>query len=186
MKDYKEYEVVENGIEYTVREYHKTKTRKIIPPEGYRVVERIEGDIKIITFEKNEPKEVNLEELKKKIEEYRKEKGQSWYLNSDGEKVIYFDIVTYNNNTEEEIKAQELNLIFKGLVEMYSNVLNWNNENQQKWYMTYDYHTDSIEFHHTCTNKSQGTTYASCEDVLVQIVSEMGEENILKMLKNLK
>ena len=169
-----------------VDKLNNMKTYQITPPEGYRAIERIEGDIKIITFEKIEPKKINLKKLKNKIGEYREEKGHRFFFNIYGEKAKSNCFVFYNNNTEEEIEAQELNLIFKGLVEMYSNVLDWNNRLQQKWFLGYDTISGKIGYFCAILDKRQGTTYASSEDVLVQIVSEMGEENVLKMLKNLR
>ena len=73
-------------------------------------------------------------------------------------------------------------LMFKHYVEEHSELLDWENEEQHKWCVFYNYITHKIDFDYTDRYKEQGTVYASSEQVLQNAIEYVGEDNVKKYI----
>lgn len=79
---------------------------------------------------------------------------------------------------EEHKKKLEIQADFKNFVEDRTDKLNWNDGNESKCYI-YKYN-NGIDIGYDWTCKTQGTIYASSEQILRDAVAEIGEENVKK------
>ncbi|MEG1529003.1 MAG: hypothetical protein RR405_01510 [Clostridia bacterium] len=84
------------------------------------------------------------------------------------EEAIFYSICNYN------IKR------FEAYVDMRSKKLDWNNVNQPKYYIYYNFKKGDIGHSFSNLCKSQGTVYASSEQILKDAINDIGEENFLK------
>ena len=161
------------------------KEYKITAPEGFEAVEQEENGVINVTFKPIE-KEVDLQSLMDKITIFRKNKHHNYFINAHGNVEYYIDRHTFNNNIQSKIKAQQLQLIYQGLIEIYDDVeLNWKNEKQNKYLIYFDYQTNKIEFNYNSVIKLQGVICSSSKEILEKVIKEMGEDNIIFMLKNI-
>lgn len=140
-----------------------------------------------------------IDELKQvKMEEPKKWKPKSyeeyWFVSDDGE--IYCSVWTNTHQnrwrystgnvfkTEQEAvehkKKIEFQAKFKNYVEERNEELDWENDNQEKWFMYYSFCYGKIDFAAHFTSKCQGAIYAFSEQILRDAIEEIGENNVIK------
>ena len=162
-----------------------SKEYKITAPDGLEAVEKEENGVIHITF-KPVKKEINFKSIVNNIAKYRFDRKHNYYINDDGFFNIYSQKghrYSFNNNTKNKIRAQQLQLIYQGLIEMYDDVeLDWNNSSQNKYFIGL---SNVIETRICYTLKLQGAIYSSSKEILDRVIKEMGEDNIIFMLKNI-
>lgn len=71
-------------------------------------------------------------------------------------------------------------LMFKHYVEEHSEPIDWENAKQEKWCICYNYVANDIQFDCDFKHKSQGTVYASSEQILKDAIEYVGEDNVIK------
>ena len=147
---------------------------------------------KIVDMEKQ------LAELKKELE--KKDKGiwkpeeykTFWYVGGDYN--VRDEIANYDNfasrclefgncyKTKQEAEKMANYLKYTNLlrkyVEEHSEPLVWENDNQKRYFMYYNYTPKRVDIDYDNCVRIQGTIYASSEEVLKDAISFLGEENI--------
>lgn len=140
----------------------------------------------------NELKQVKVEEQKKKwMPEYSKE---YWFVGDNGE--IYMSIwggschdkwryLTGNvfkteQEAEEHKNKLKVQAQFRNFVEKRNEELDWENNNQEKYFLNYSYNYEKIIISFTWVCKYQDVIYASSEQILQDAIEEIGEENVKK------
>lgn len=144
-----------------------------------------------IQDELNKLKQIKIEEPKKKWKPERDKKY--WYINQCGNiKWTYWcddetdnwyyltnNVFKTKEETEKHKKKIEIQAQFKNFVKERSEKLDWNN-NQEKWFIYYDFCGGKIEFDTQYFTKCQGVIYASSINILGDAIAEIGEDNIKK------
>lgn len=117
-----------------------------------------------------------------------------WYLCSDGSVVngLFYAISKMDNwccltgncfktkeEAEEHKKQIEYTARYKNYIEEHSEPLDWNSEEQKKYYVLWqlDY---GITVDYTWVNKFQGVIYASSEQIIEDAIKEIGDDNFKK------
>lgn len=143
--------------------------------------------------ELNKLKQVKVEESKK----WKPEKGQQYFY-LDGMDLIhthvwtdsYGDDLKYllnnvfrtENDAIESQKKIKFQAQFKNFVEERNEELDWENTNQDKWFMYYSFSYGKIDFNAHFSSKCQGVIYASSEQILRDAIAEIGEESVKKYI----
>ena len=70
--------------------------------------------------------------------------------------------------------------MFKQYVEEYSETIDWENNGQEKWYIYYDFDNCCISYCDDDVWRTQGTIYASSEEILQDAIVYVGEDNVKK------
>lgn len=82
---------------------------------------------------------------------------------------------------KHQAKVQRYTNLFKRYVEEHSEKLDWNNTDQVKCYMGYNYELKGICFYtETTIKKYQGVIYASSDKILNEAVDFVGKDNVIK------
>lgn len=90
--------------------------------------------------------------------------------------------------TEEEAKAEAEKILVRRMLENIARRLNkgrkidWNDENQYKWYILYN-KTFDVASYSVYGNKAQGTVYCLDENFRAVAIQEIGEERLKKYLR---
>lgn len=147
--------------------------------------------------------ENELAEVKKQLKEkesckkWEPKLGEEyWYIDGYGEcsKTTHDEMGIdlyriYNGNcfkTEEEATEYKNKLDcqakFRNYIEKHSKKLDWNNDDQEKWFIYYSYLFEKIDFDTEYICKCQGVIYASSQKILKKAIKELGEENIKKYI----
>ena len=153
--------------------------------------------------QKIEQLQKQLDELKKvKVEETKKKwipaENELYYFvesnldiyNADNTNRSFFDIprIEIGNCFETKEQAQfiadkiKYTLMFKNYVEEHSEPIDWNDREQKKWCIYYDYVANEITFCYAEHFKNQGTIYASSEEILKNAIEYVGEDNVKKYI----
>lgn len=131
---------------------------------------------------------------KPKGEIWKPEFGEDyWYIdNGDGEETRYHEgfydkrVVEFGNyfetkeEAEHQAKVQKYTNLYRKYVEEHSEPLDWECDDQGKYYSYYDYYHSKIYFECAYSCRGQGVIYASSEEVLQEAISFVGKENVLK------
>ena len=150
--------------------------------------------------------EKQLEKLKKQLtEENKKDKYKRkrddnyWFLNCIGESVMAYDYYEDEDNfnynignyfeTEEQAKNYKEKLLIEQELRDIARELNlgeeidWDNTNQDKYYIEYSFYGDGILYSFHSYTKIQGTIY--CLDINFKHVAieRIGKERLTKYLK---
>ena len=87
----------------------------------------------------------------------------------------------------EEYKKQiEYTARYKNYIEEHSEPLDWENENQYKYYPEFYSKDNRINIDYYCTIKIQGIIYASSEQIIWDAIKEIGEDNFKKYVLGVK
>lgn len=70
--------------------------------------------------------------------------------------------------------------MFKGYIEEHSTTLDWRDSEPNKCYIYYDYEDNAIGYDNEYNWRTQGTIYASSEQILQDAVAYVGEDNVKK------
>lgn len=140
----------------------------------------------------DELKQIKIEEKRWKPEPYE----EYWFISDSGE--IYCSVWTNTHQnrwrystgnvfkTEQEAveykKKIEFQSKFKNYVEERNKELDWENDNQEKWFMYYSITEKEIRTNYALYAKSQGVIYASSREILKDAIKEIGEENVKKYI----
>ena len=155
---------------------------------------------KIKEIEKHlEELKVQLTEENKKDKYKRKRDDNYWFLNCIGESVMDYDYYEdedkFNYNignyfeTEEQAKNYKERLLIEQELRDIARELNkgeeidWDNTNQDKYYIEYSFYGDGILYSFHSYTKIQGTIY--CLDINFKHVAieRIGKERLTKYLK---
>lgn len=71
---------------------------------------------------------------------------------------------------------------FKRFIEERSDPIDWRSEEKKKWYIAYDFEEHHIEIDFDEYFMSQGTIYASSEQILKDAVAYVGKDNVKKYI----
>lgn len=148
-----------------------------------------------------------IEELQKQIDELKnikiEEKQKNWepavdekyyYINSVGKINCYHFIDDefdndciklgncYRTKKEAEFAVNKIKYtqMFKRFIEERSDPIDWRNKEKKKWYIAYDFEEHHIEIDFDEYFMSQGTIYASSEQILKDAVAYVGEDKVKK------
>ena len=142
----------------------------------------------------DELKNVKIEEKQKK---WKPAVGEKYYsIGHDGSVDKFaFDDASFDNDcvklgncfaTREEAQfvADKIKYTqkFRRYVEEYSDELDWENENQTKWHIAYDFEEHHIEINFDEYFMSQGTIYASSKKILEDAIAYVGEDEVKKYI----
>lgn len=87
----------------------------------------------------------------------------------------------------EEYKKQiEYTAHYKNYIEEHSEPLDWNDERQKKYYAGFGYEENEIGVYCYFTWKTQGTIYATSEQIIWDAIKEIGEDNFKKYVLGVK
>ncbi len=155
---------------------------------------------KIKEIEKHlEELKVQLTEENKKDKYKRKRDDNYWFLNCIGESVMAYDYYEDEDNfnynignyfeTEEQAKNYKERLLIEQELRDIARELNkgeeidWDNTNQDKYYIEYSFYGDGILYSFHSYTKIQGTIY--CLDINFKHVAieRIGKERLTKYLK---
>lgn len=154
--------------------------------------------------------EKKYEELGKKIERLKQAKSSKrrkpewkksyYYIDSAtniGESVwsnTVPDNFRYSQNncfkTEQEAQEHLENLKTKGELRLLAEELNedevidWNDDDQDKYFIQYDFHLKMLMREYNCDVQNQGTIYCLNETFLDKAINHIGEERLIKMIKS--
>ena len=92
------------------------------------------------------------------------------------------NIFKTEQEAEEYRKKLEIQAYFKNYVEERNGELDWNNSDQDKYCLYYNYFNKMIEIDNYSAYKYQGTIYSSNIKILKDAIAELGEENIKKYI----
>ena len=81
---------------------------------------------------------------------------------------------------EEHKKKLEIQARFRNFVEEKNEKIDWNDDRQKKFFLYYTYYDKMLLDCYECMYKSQGTIYASSEQILRDAIAEIGENSIKK------
>lgn len=158
--------------------------------------------------------ENKIKELEKQIEElkmakFEKPQSKRWkpkynndycYIGSKGNILfnkwyddVYDEWRYLNGNcfqtkkeAEEYKKQIEYTARYKNYIEEHSEPIDWNDEEQEKYYTFYHVDTLKIEVDCSWICKTQGTIYASSEQIVWDAIKEIGEDNFKKYVLGVK
>lgn len=84
------------------------------------------------------------------------------------------------------IEKQKIYIKLKNLAERLNNgkKLNWNDIDEDKYYIYYDYANEELREEYNNLNQNQGTIYCLDENFLEIAKKEIGEENLLKLFED--
>ena len=87
---------------------------------------------------------------------------------------------------EEYIEKIKIYMKLKRLSERLNNgkKIDWNDRDQYKYYILYNYYSDCIDVDDTYIYQKQGTIYCLNEDFKDIAIKEIGEERLLKLFKD--
>ncbi|MEG1485613.1 MAG: hypothetical protein RSC28_09650 [Bacteroidales bacterium] len=74
---------------------------------------------------------------------------------------------------------------FETYVNRHTEKIDWDNDDQSKYYAYYDFKKADIRYHFANRCKSQGTIYASSMQILRSAIADIGEETFLKFVINI-
>lgn len=132
---------------------------------------------------------------------WKPEHGEEYWCVSNGGEVCWLDwcndvYCNWNYLTDncfktkeeaEEYKKQiEYTARYKNYIEEHSEPLDWHNYNQSKYYAEINCDFDVINVDSCCYLKSQGTIYASSEQIIRGAIKEIGEDNFKKYVLGVK
>ena len=87
----------------------------------------------------------------------------------------------------EEYKKQiEYTARYKNYIEEYSEPIDWENDNQEKYYAMFNYGGVVIQLASLYYHRNQGTIYASSEQIIWDAIREIGEDNFKKYVLGVK
>lgn len=129
--------------------------------------------------------------------EYREE---YWYINFDGK--IYKEannevnvdraIINLGNcyptkeKAEFEANREKYTRLFRQYVEQHSEPLDWEDEEQRKYYCYYSLITGEIFYDFGLINQNTFQIYASSEEVLKEAIDFIGEDNFKRFILQLE
>lgn len=94
----------------------------------------------------------------------------------------------YKTKEEAEYQAnvQKYTNLFRKYIEGHSDLIDWQDRNKEKLYITYSFSDKKIYYTvcHCC--KQQGTVYASSKQILEDAVEFVGEDNVIKYVLGVK
>ena len=155
--------------------------------------QELEQKIEELKQQLDELKNVKVDETKKRWLPVENE--QYCYIDEDLEiESEFFDDDEYDNNliklgncfkTKEEAQSVadkiKYTLMFKKYVEEHSEPLDWENYEQEKWYIYYDFN-NNCKCDWCLGLKMQGVIYASSKQILKDAINYIGEENVKKYI----
>ena len=155
--------------------------------------QELEQKIEELKQQLDELKNVKVDETKKRWIPVENE--QYCYIDEDLEiESEFFDDDEYDNNliklgncfkTKEEAQSVadkiKYTLMFKKYVEEHSEPLDWENYEQEKWYIYYDFN-NNCKCDWCLGLKMQGVIYASSKQILKDAINYIGEENVKKYI----
>ena len=87
----------------------------------------------------------------------------------------------------EEYKKQiEYTARYKNYIEEHSEPIDWEDEDQDKYYAEYRHEDEDIYVDWYNTTNFQGTIYASSEQIIKDAIKEIGEDNFKKYVLGVK
>ena len=140
----------------------------------------------------DELKKIKIEELKKKwkpeIDEkyfYISYEGTvclATWSNDDLDNWRYFIGIIFQTSQEarEYRKKIEIQARFRNFMQERNEELDWENYDQDKYCLLYNHDNKKIVLECAFVKKYQGVIYASSEQILKDVIAEIGEENIKK------
>lgn len=150
-----------------------------------------------------------IEELQKQIDELKNTKieeeqkkwkpalGEKYYYINVSREIYYYNFVNdrFDNDcvnsgncfkTKEEAEFALYKIkytqMFKQYVEEHSTTLDWRDSEPNKYYIYYDYEDNAIGYDNEYNWRTQGTIYASSEQILEDAVAYVGEDNVKKYI----
>lgn len=147
--------------------------------------------------------EKELSTLKGKLknkDEFEPKKGEEFYTiystgyisrecsYADDKRILFGN---WFKTKEEAEKQSEYNRVmnrYRKYVEYYSEPLDWNNFNQTKYYLEYDYTSTRLDTPNSCVFKNAFQIYASSKEIIKQaiIYSAGSEEEFKKIVFGVK
>lgn len=108
--------------------------------------------------------------------------GEVTWQNGDYDKWHYLVGNCFKTREEaEEYKKQiKYTALYKNYIEEHSEPIDWNNNDQEKYYAEFNCNTGAISPDYSCNWKTQGTIYASDEQIIWDAIKEIGEDNFKK------
>ena len=110
------------------------------------------------------------------------------WLEDDADEWRYLTGNCFETEEEaEEYKKQiEYTARYKNYIEEHSEPLDWKDFEQAKYYTEFNYDRGQINIDYYCYYKSQGTIYASSEQIIWDAIKEIGEDNFKKYVLGVK
>lgn len=159
------------------------------------LVESWEGKSKeqIIESLMNELKEINKEEKINK--RWEPEIGETYYYShslglvssaiwdnnrADDWRYLTGNVFKTEQGAKEYRKKLEIQAQFKNFVEERNEELDWEDDNQCKYYLYYNYYLKQIMIGNIWICKYSFQVFASSEQILRDAIAEIGEENVKK------
>lgn len=123
-------------------------------------------------------------------------KGAYWFVDSDGEPTwwyeqsrniddFYYDTNNYFQTEEEAQKyanVLETERQLKKFADENNDVIDWSNNNQEKWNLYYDYCLYKVNIAIRCAIRDARIIYFSSEKIARQAIDEIGAEKIKEYL----
>lgn len=150
-------------------------------------------------IEKTKEHLANMEKILEECEYERwkpKDNEKFWYIDSFG--FVNYSLFmsetesrfkNYNCfKTKAEAEAEAEKILVRRMLEDIARRLNkgekidWNNKEQNKYFIRFNYWSDVIQLETAWKNKLQGTVYCLDEDFLDVAIQEIGEERLKKYL----
>lgn len=92
--------------------------------------------------------------------------------------------------TKEEAEEYKNKLkyttLYKNYIEEHSKPLDWNNDEQYKYFVGFSVDTELCHINFVVTRKDQGVIYASSEQIILDAIKEIGEDNFKKYVLGVK
>lgn len=142
-------------------------------------------------------------ELKKELEEmlWKPEKDEAYWIVNEGGDVSKsyfegdeFDIhrIEWGNcysqreKAEFEANREKYTRLFRQYVEQHSEPLDWLDDTQEKYSVSYEYKNEKLGFGYSLICKDAFIIYASSEEVLQEAIDFVGEDNFKKYILEIK
>lgn len=136
-------------------------------------------------------------EIEKENKRWRSKDGDTyWLVGSNGETTCSYeyhrDTDNFRYDTHNYFKSEEeaqkyANVLetekqLKKFAEEHSDVIDWNNINQEKWCLYYNYKYYRVDIGNPCWSKDARTIFFSSKEIAEQAINEIGEEKITEYL----
>lgn len=110
----------------------------------------------------------------------------SWSYEYDRDRDSFrYDTHNYFQTEDEAQKyanVLETERQLKKFAEEHSDVIDWNNINQEKWCLYYNYKYYRVDIGNPCWSKDARTIFFSSKEIAEQAINEIGEEKITEYL----
>jgi len=149
-------------------------------------------NLKIQVTQKKEEDNKYKRERKKKDEQYYclDNSGEIWYISdlNANEDIFGYSIGNYFETEKQAENYRERLLIEQELKDIAMELnkgekIDWNNKEQEKYYLLYNFDTNNIMFDYYISHKIQGAIYCLDTNFMFAAAERIGEERLTKYLK---